>query len=116
MIAKCSFPENPCLSSSAPSNLLTAIEHLRALREMVEVPGMSEVARVALLKREPHLHMLAPELSVFHLFNHQATEDSRARMARALLSYIDQWVVGEFLIDPVSPTNTFCSLFYLSLS
>ena len=30
--------------------MLAAIEHLRAIREMVEVPRMPEVARVALLK------------------------------------------------------------------
>ena len=37
-------------STIGPSNVLAAIEHLRAIREMVEVPRMLEVARVALLK------------------------------------------------------------------
>ena len=84
---------------------MTAIVHLRALRDMPEVaemPGTAAIATVALLKREPHLHMLAPELVVFHLFNEEASEDSRARMARALLGYLSVWTPGEILIDPVS--------------
>ena len=83
---------------------MTAIVHLRALRDMPEVaemPGTAAIATVALLKREPHLHMLSPELVIFHLFNEEASEDSRARMARALLGHLSLWVPGGFLIDPV---------------
>ena len=89
---------------SAPSNVLTAIEHLRALREMpesAELPGLAQMAEVALLKREQHLFMLSPELVVFGIFNPKASEASRASMATALLRFQAQWVPGEFLIDPV---------------
>ena len=90
--------------------MLTAIEHLRDLREMVDVPRMPEMARVALLKREPHLYMLAPESVVFHLFNPEASDNSRARMARALIRHLDQWIPGEFLIDPVSLNSSSLSV------
>ena len=90
--------------------MLTAIEHLRDLREMVDVPRMPEMARVALLKRESHLLMLAPESVVFHLFNPEASDNSRARMARALIGHLDQWIPGEFLIDPVSLNSSSLSV------
>ena len=96
---------NLCTFPSAPANLLTAIGHLRALRDMPEaddMPGTAAMATVALLKREAHLHMLSAELVVLHLFNSKASEDSRARMARALLGYLSLWTPGEILIDPVS--------------
>ena len=89
---------------SAPANLLTAIQHLRALRDMpeaAEMPGTAAIATVALLKREAHLKMLSAELVVFHLFNTQGSDESRARMARALLRHHSLWVPGGFLIDPV---------------
>ena len=88
---------------SAPANVLTAIQHLRALRDMpeaAEMPGTAAIATVALLKREPHLHMLAPENVVLHLFNSEASEESRASMARALVRHLSLWP-EEFLIDPV---------------
>ena len=90
--------------SSAPSNVLTAIRHLRGLRDMpeaAEMPGTAAIATVALVKRESHLTMLSPELVVFHLFNKEASEDSRARMARALDRHLSLWVPGGYLIDPV---------------
>ena len=90
--------------------MLTAIEHLRDLREMVDVPRMPEMARVALLKRESHLLMLAPESAVFHLLNPEASDNSRARMARALIGHLDQWIPGEFLIDPVSLNSSSLSV------
>ena len=70
--------------------------------ESDEMPGTAEMAKVALLKREAHLFMLAPELAVFELFNTEASEDSRARVAKALLEHLSLWTPGGFLIDPVS--------------
>ena len=101
---------------SAPANLLTAIQHLRALRDMpeaAEMPGTAAIATVALMKREPHLYMLSAEFVVFDLFNPEASEESRARMARALVRHLSLWVPGEFLIDPVrcSLLLVYCSLF-----
>ena len=101
---------------SAPANVLTAIQHLRALRDMpeaAEMPGTAAIATVALLKREAHLNMLSAELVIFHLFNTEASDESRARMARALVRHLSLWVPGEFLIDPVrySLPLVYCSSF-----
>lgn len=101
---------------SAPANVLTAIQHLRALRDMpeaAEMPGTAAIATVALLKREAHLNMLSAEFVVFDLFNLEASDENRAKMARALVRHLSLWVPGEFLIDPVrcSLLLVYCSLF-----
>ena len=88
---------------SAPANVLTAIQHLRALRDMpeaAEMPGTAAIATVALLKREAHLNMLSAEFVVFDLFNLEASDENRAKMARALVRHLSLWP-EEFLIDPV---------------
>ena len=61
--------------------------------------------------------MLSAELVILHLFNREATEDSRAKMARALLGYLSLWTPGEILIDPVSQSFPLlcCLLLYLFL-
>ena len=89
---------------SAPANVLTAIQHLRALRDMpeaAEMPGTAAIATVALLKREAHLNMLSAEFVVFDLFNLEASDENRAKMARALVRHLSLWVPGGYLIDPV---------------
>ena len=60
-----------------------------------------EIAEEALRKRDQHLFMLSAELVVFHLFNVEASEQERRKMANALLHHRPHWVPGDFLIDPV---------------
>ena len=83
--------------ASAPRNLLTAIQRLRAVRD--ECPL---VADTALKKREAHLNWVSPELAAFSLFDDQLPPEERQAAATKLLTYLHQWVPGERLIYQLS--------------
>ena len=94
-------------AASAPRNLLTAIERLRAYRE-----DNYQVATIALKKRENHhLNFLSPELAVFALFDEQVPSMKRQAMASQLLSLQGLWEPGERLIYQLSVPghHTFCT-------
>ena len=91
-------------SSSAPRNLLTAIQRLRGIRK--EIPL---VATAALEKREHHLTFLSGELAVFSLFDLQLSIQERQEMATQLFTLLEQWEPGEMLIDAMRvPHPNFC--------
>ena len=93
-------------AASAPLNLLTAIERLRAYRE-----DNFQIATITLKKRENHLNFLSPELVVFSLFDEQVPSMERQAMASQLLSCQGLWEPGERLIYQLSVPghNTFCT-------
>ena len=102
-----------CLAKNAamaPANLLTAISHLRSLKEM---PEFSLMAEAGLKKRGRHLQFLSAELSIFELFNvNTATSslESRRRLGAALAVLLPQWTPGNFLINAYHvPDIDFCT-------